>query len=311
MDIQKYRLFVEIAELGSFTQAARKLGYTQSRASHAIKSLETQLGFRLFVRKKRAVFLTEPGRALLPAARVLLQGSEGIAQVVNEINGLRTGKLVIGSYSSISAMWLPPIIRAFSAEYPDVSIQLQEGDTAQIEQWVRDGAVDFAFLSYRAGQDFRWIPMLDDELMAVLPPEDPLAELAAVPVSVLQERQFIMPGGLGTDYNIRSTLDEEAFSPRTRLTVLDDCAIISMVRYGLGYSILPRLILEEHGAVAMARPLSPPLHRTLGIGLGWGYPLSPAAGKFIACALEMFRHEAYASAGKLDEELLLNDENNS
>lgn len=293
MDIRRYQLFVEIAEAGSLTQAAKRLGYTQSRASHMVKSLETELGFPLFARKNRAVFLTEAGRALLPAARVLLQGNERIRQVAGRISGRRVGRLEIGSYSSIAALWLPPVIQAFSEENPQVSIRLREGNAQQLERWIDDGSVDFAFLSFRPEQTFRWIPMLDDELMAVLPPSDPLRGLPVIPVDALQGKRFIAPGGLGTEYNVHAALEPGRFMPETRLTAMEDATIISMVAHGLGYSILPRLILDSRPAEVAARPLAPSLHRTLGIGISRACPISPAAADFITCALKRYQHEAY------------------
>lgn len=297
MDIRKYQLFAEIAETGSLTQAAKQLGYTQSRASHMVKSMEEELGFPLFARKKRAVFLTGPGKALLPAVRVLLQGNERIQQEVSRINGRRTGRLDIGTYSSIAALWLPPIIRAFAADYPQVIIHLREGNAQQLEQWIDDGSVDFAFLSHRPEQNFHWIPMQDDELMAALPQGDPLGELPVIPAGALAERPFIVPEGLGSEYNIRAALGPEHFAAQGRLTATEDSTIISLVAQGLGFSILPKLILDSRPAEVIARPMEPSVRRTLGIGLGRACPASPTALDFISYALRMFQHPDYQSEG--------------
>lgn len=288
MDIRKYQLFVDIAETGNLTRSAERLGYTQSGVSHTLKSLEEDLGFPLFVRKKRGVYLTETGKVLLPAVRAMLQGNERIEQMVAELNSLQTGTVRIGSYASISAMWLPPIIRDFSQDYPGIVIQIQEGNVEAIERMLREGTVEFAFLSYRSQQDFQWIPMHEDELLAILPLDDPLAALPSFPVQRFQERPFIMPEGAGSDYSIQRILSAAGGKFPVRLSVMDDYTILSMVKHGLGCSILPRLILEEHHAGVATLSLDPPVFRSLGVAMMPGYTATPAARRFLRYAMRMF-----------------------
>ena len=124
MDIKKFQLFVDVAETKNFTRSGERMGYTQSGVSHILKSLETEMGFPLFVRNKQGVRLTKNAEAILPLVRALLSRYEILEQTVNNLNGLETGRLVIATYSSISVNWMPPIIYRFQEVYPGIDISL-------------------------------------------------------------------------------------------------------------------------------------------------------------------------------------------
>jgi DNA-binding transcriptional LysR family regulator len=107
MDLKKCEVFVQAIDTGSFSKAAEKSGYTPSGVAHMMNALEDEIGFPLLVRGHRGVMATETGKKLLPTLRELLRWNEQFRQTASEINGLETGTVMIGSYSSIATHWCP------------------------------------------------------------------------------------------------------------------------------------------------------------------------------------------------------------
>ena len=132
MDIERYSFFLQVVEDGNLTRAAQNMGYTQSGVSHILKSLETEIGFPLFVRTKQGVHLTRNAELLLPLVHTLLSANENLSQTIHDVCGVNSGSLVIASFASISIHWLPQIIRRFREMYPGITISLMEGGTDEI-----------------------------------------------------------------------------------------------------------------------------------------------------------------------------------
>ena len=113
MTLLTYQVFKTVADIGSFHKAADILGLTPSAISHAISSMETELGFSVMTRGKNGIALTNYGEHLLPYVNAVLNSDESLQQVIAEMNGLRTGKVKIGVFSSVCTNWLPDILRSF------------------------------------------------------------------------------------------------------------------------------------------------------------------------------------------------------
>ena len=145
-NIQKYMSFVKTVECGSFTKAAELLNYSQSGISRMIGDLEREWKLVLMERGKRGVRLTSDGLAILPYAKALIADYEKMQMQVDELNGLQTGIIRIGTFSSVATHWLPKIIKTFQADYPNISYELLMGDYEEIEEWVSSGRVDCGFL---------------------------------------------------------------------------------------------------------------------------------------------------------------------
>ncbi len=285
MDINKYRLFADVAETKNFTRSGERLGYSQSGVSHILKSLETELGFSLFIRTKYGVSLTPNAEFLLPLIRNILSETEKLEQTIHSIQGLETGKLTIGTYSSISAYCLPSILHEFKERHPHIDIFLKEGGADDIMQWIDGNIVDLGFLSLPRSRTLDWIPLGRDPLMAVLPKDYPLSEKNEFPMEVFEGKPFIISAS-GTDYDIHYALETTGIHPDLKYASMDDHAIISMGIHHLGISILPKLTLTYFEDKLTLLPLKPFFYRELGIGMRSYADLSPAARKFADFAKE-------------------------
>lgn len=289
MDTQKWAVLLAAAEKGSFSAAAEALGYTQSGITHMMNALEQEVGFPLLLRGRHGVRLTADAQALLPRIRALLQCEEALAQEMDGIRGLASGTLRVGAFSSILVGWLPRVLERFEAAWPGVHIELFDGYTDEMIMWLAEGRVDMAFCSRQQPSDsFDWIPLLHDRLLAVLPPEHPLAARGVIPLAAFAEYPYLE---FSTETFSRQAFAAAGVRPAVKSSFNHGMALISMIEHGLGVSILPEMLLRGRERVVV-RPLDPPLQRELWIALPAREKASPAANRFIECAL------AVARAGK-------------
>lgn len=290
MDLKKYELLVDVSETGNFTSSGDKLGYTQSGVSHIIKGLEREMGFPLFVRTRRGVSLTSNAKRILPLIRQLLSENSRLEQTISALNGLDTGVINIATYSSISINWLPKIIYEFQKDYPFIDIHMKEGGIDEIEGWIENNSVDFGFCSHRSSQEFDWIELHKDPLMAILPKDSSCSNNNSYKISAFENTPFII-SAMGIDYDIHMALTKSNVSPYIRFSSTDDHAIISMVANHLGISILPNLIIQKWLNLITALPLEPYSYRSLGIGVKSIEHISPASKKFIEYTKKIVKNE--------------------
>lgn len=280
MNILKYMAFIKTAEYGSFTKAAEVLHYSQSGISRMIGDLEKEWRVTLLERSRWGVSLTSDGSRLLARAQKLCEEYRKLQMEVDDLHGVQSGLIRIGTFSSVATHWLPNIIKAFQKDHPNIDYELLLGDYAEIEEWIAEGRVDCGFVRLPARPAFETIPLARDDLLAVLPEVHPLAESERVPASALCSEPFILlERGARTD--VTEIFEREGLSPRVRFTTWDDYAIMSMVESGLGISILPELILRRIPYRIVAKKLAVPAYREIGLALRKRESASLAVKKFI------------------------------
>ena len=180
-NLQKYMAFVKTVEYGSFTKAADMLHYSQSGVSRMIHDLEQEWKVVLLERGKAGVRLTGDGIKILPHAKAVCMEYEKLQMQVDELNGLRSGMIRIGTFSSVATHWLPNIIKEFQKDYPGIDYELLLGDYTEIEEWIAEGRVDCGFLRLPTVPDFETIFLDQDDLRVILPENHPLAECDVFP----------------------------------------------------------------------------------------------------------------------------------
>ena len=263
MDSLKVNVMIKALELGSMSAAADELGYTTSGVSQMITAIENELGFTLVTRSRGGISLTAAGEKIYPSLLAYSHADANLRQSASEVLGLETGKIVIGSFSSIASNWLPPVIKRFREDYPDISISLIEGIHDEIDEWMKSEQIDFCMYSYRESMDLEWIPLYEDALYAVVSPDHPFAGRESISPDELNGVPFIMPGR-GND-----------------LDVVENYSAISMVEAGLGISVMNELITEGRLNHVILVPFDPPQTISLGIAVQSMKDLSPAARIFI------------------------------
>lgn len=266
MNIQKYMSFVKTVEYGSFSRAAEILNYSQSGVSRMIADLEKEWKVVLLERGKGGVKLTSDGLKLLPYAKNLVAEYEKLQMQVDELNGLQSGLIRIGTFSSVATHWLPNIIKAFQKDYPNIDYELLLGDYTEIEEWIMEGRVDCGFLRLPAAPELETIFLEQDKLMAVIPENHRLAGCEKFPVSALCDDPFMLLEK-GAKAEVSEIFERCGLSPKIHFTTWDDYAIMSMVESGLGISILPQLILKRVPYHIIEKELDVPAYRNIGLAL--------------------------------------------
>ncbi len=280
MNIQKYLAFVKTVEYGSFTKAAEKLNYSQSGISRMINDLEQEWKVTLLERGKTGIKLTSDGTKLLPYAKNICNDFEKLQMQVDEMNGLQSGLIRIGTFSSVATHWLPNIIKEFQKDYPNIDYELLLGDYTEIEKWIDEGRVDCGFLRLPAKTDFETIFLEQDKLLAIIPENHPLKDCDKFPVKALCDEPFMLLEK-GAKAEISEIFERCNLVPNVHFTTWDDYAVMSMVESGLGISILPELILKRIPYKIIAKELDVPAYRNIGIALKSKKNASLAVKRFI------------------------------
>lgn len=179
IDTRQLRAFVCLARSGSFTKAGRELHLTQSAISHAIKSLETDLGSQLFHRQGKSVHLTHAGRELLPHAETILQSMTHARSVLGTLDQTPRGKLRIGCTTAAAQFILPTVFREFKESFPLYEIKVVTGETPDTIERLIKNQIDLA-VSLRAPDvsKLNCHSIFDDELEFLVSPLHPWAQKA-------------------------------------------------------------------------------------------------------------------------------------
>ena len=199
---------------------------------------------------------------------------------VDELNGLQSGLIRIGTFSSVATHWLPKIIKEFQKDYPNIDYELVLGDYKEIEEWIAEGRVDCGFLRLPTHPDFHAIFLEQDKLLAILPENHPLANCEKFPIHALSEEPFMLLEK-GDKAEISEIFERCNLVPNVRFTTWDDYAIMSMVESGLGISILPQLILKRVPYNIVIKELDIPAYRNIGLALRNKKTASLAVNRFL------------------------------
>ena len=280
MNLQKYMAFVKTVEYGSFTKAAEILNYSQSGISRMIHDLEQEWKVTLLERGRGGVSLTSDGMKLLPYAENVCREYEKLQVQVEELNGLKSGLIRIGTFSSVASQWLPNMIREFQKDYPNIDYELLLGDYSEIEEWILEGRVDCGFLRLPVHAELETIFLEQDRLMVVLPEGHRLAGCDRFPVNALVEEPFMLLEK-GARAEVSEIFERCGLTPKVHFTTWDDYAIMAMVESGLGISILPELILKRIPYRIVVKELEIPAYRSIGVALKEKKSASLAVKKFL------------------------------
>lgn len=280
MDSIKFQALLKAVEYGSLTRAAEELGYTQAGLTHMMNRLEKEIGLTLLSRTKSGVKLTTDGEELLPYMKKFTEESNSLDNAINNIKNNNNQVIRIAAYSSITNHWLPSILSSFRKDYPAIRFEIHVGQLDDVSNLVYNSEMDLGFVSHQDNMRCDWIHLSNDPMYAVLPKSEDFPG-KSVPIEFFEDKPFFMPT-YGFDHDIINVLKNNGVEPKINPTAVDDATVVSMVSHGLGYSILPKLILKGMNGSFVAKPVEPQSFRELGIIVKSKDSLSPAAHKFVA-----------------------------
>lgn len=266
MDDKKLRAMLAVVRTGSFSRAAEEIGYTQSGMTQMMNSLENEFGCALFLRGFNGVTLTPEGKQLLPYVEDVDSDMRRLRDEIELVNGGAQRPLRIGAYASISKNWLPSIIKDYRREHPDVSIELRVG-AEEIPDWLDANAIDLAMVDDSRKRGYRWIPLHEEALLAVVPIGGTFDNRESVTLDELALHPFIMTPLNQLKSSSGIALPDFSAHEKIVLDSADDAILLSLVEQGLGVTVLPELAVHGRAAKVRTLPLDPPLRWELGVVL--------------------------------------------
>lgn len=243
MTLLSYQVLKTVADQGSFRKAAELLGLTPSAVSHAVSSMEKELGFFVFNRGKNGVMLTNYGERLLPYVNAVLNSDESLQQAVAEFNGLKQGRIKIGCFSSVCTNWMPELIHAFAKSYPAIEMEIFQGTHDDVSYWIKNGVVDVGFLSVSSAGEIPIVPLYKDPLLCVVP-KGLRTRQGRMEVEELREYQFVTQRE-STDADIQNFMKEHDLNVTSNYHVVDDLSTVAMVAHGFGICLMPEMVMQD------------------------------------------------------------------
>lgn len=281
MDKINAKVFLKVAETGSFRKAADQLGYTQAGISYIISSMEDEIGLSLFIRDRAGVSLSQEGIQLLPYMKQLGAWEYQFQQAVDEIKDLERGTVRVQIFDSISIHWLPGIIRKFHHDFPGIRIELiSEEDSVRAEQMVLNGEVDCGFFLTKVLSKIDSFPLLEDPILAIVAPDHPLAKEEFFPLDQLGSYPYISMK-YENHTGIKDIFQKKKIVPNTAFDMDNDYAAMAMVSQGLGYAIFPKLLLQDIPYEVCCKEFDVPQKRMISIGTADIRSCSKACARFI------------------------------
>lgn len=247
MDLRSLNIFIEAAELGSFTRTGEKLGYSQPTVSFQIKQLEKELGVQLFDRIGHTVSLTDAGRDALPFAQSICQMSQEMI-LGSEARREPGGVLRLGMADSLCAPLIAGNFGKFNSQYPRVSLHISTGDTGQLLEYLDHNEVDMIVTMDDHVYDTNYVIADEEEIGVhfVASSRHPLAVQSGVMVEQLLDQPFLLTEK-GMSY--RRLMDEKlARNSREIQPVLETGRadlICALVEENAGIAFLPDYVTEE------------------------------------------------------------------
>lgn len=282
VDTSALNAFLAVADSGSFTAAAEKLFLTQPAVSKRIALLEQELDARLFDRIGRQVHLTEAGRALLPRARQVIRELDDIGRAIHSLSGEVAGTLRIGTSHHIGLHRLPPVLRQFSRDYPQVQLDIHFIDSEEAWEGVLHGDLELGVVTLPPTPDERVYSeaIWDDPLVFMAAPEHPLASETQVTLDMLTAYSALLPSPVTfTRRIVEALFREHDLSLNISMSTNYLETIHMMVSIGLGWSVLPATMLD--GQVVRLPVSEALMQRQLGFVRHPARSLSQAAQRFL------------------------------
>ncbi|MCW3481990.1 LysR substrate-binding domain-containing protein [Neisseriaceae bacterium JH1-16] len=250
MELRHLRYFLAVAEERHFTRAAERVGIQQPPLSLQIKQLEEELGTPLFLRQSRGVDLTEAGAAFVEEARAILARVDQAKTHIQRLSRGEAGRIRIGfAGATYFEPAVPALIRDYRSRYPDVQLQPEQSNTAELVQRLIDGEIDAAFVHTPIGADptLACLPLVDEAMLLALPASHPLSGEPAVPLAALADDTFILlPRAIspGLYDRLIAAFQQAGFTPRLGLEAPQIVSIVPMVAAGFGVSLVPRAVSQ-------------------------------------------------------------------
>jgi len=284
MTLTQLEIFSLVAELHGFTAAANRLGISQSAVSHALKSLELELGVELLRRHQSRVELSDIGQQLLLRARAMLGLANTLRQEAADARGMKRGTLRIGSFGPTSSIkLLPLILQQYRAAHPGIEVHIDEGPDRQVLQWLEERRIDIGFVVLPE-ERFDTVALIEDQMVALLPAAHPLAVHDSLSLKDLCDFPFVLTEAGSSDL-VSRLFTVARLTPNIRYRCSQLISTLDVVARGDAVTVVAEGSLPDQiDRRWVKKPLSPVVLRQVGLAVLDRRQASPATLAFIKLA---------------------------
>ncbi|NUF17249.1 LysR family transcriptional regulator [Acinetobacter lactucae] len=290
MTLKQLKAFLALARTLNYANASLELHLSQSALSLTIKSLEEELGGKLFNRNTRRVELTQEGKSLIPYAKKLLANWDEMENDVKQRFKLNRGTLSIASMPFVTHGILPEVIHQFLELHPNLSFSIQDIPNETIIEKVQDGIFELGICfepDLTEGLEFK--PLFEEDFLALLPKTHPLAQSSSITWQELCSNPFVT---LQKPSIVRYLVEQNCLRNNITLDLKVEChqisSLSSFVAYGIGVSAIPRHfakhIDKEHNVLIELKDES--IHKTVGIVYKKNFEISNISTQFIEALVQ-------------------------
>jgi len=285
--LHHFRLVDTISREGTLTKSASALHLTQSALSHQLKELEREMDIQVFDRRGKKMQLTEEGTRFLQSAQKILAEIRALEEDIHNSKNGKTGKINISTQCYTAYHWLPGIIKSYKVNSPDINIHIVSEATKRPLEFLLRGELDVALVrTQMVNNRIKYEAVFEDQLMAVVPKNHPLASKKFVEIADFEGTELILPA-YDPSYQdtpfIESLIQIQHVRPKNLHRIHYTDATIEMVNADLGISVMADWIVKPYLDTRdiVAIPLEPAVTRR-----AWYAATvlqSPAIQNFVAC----------------------------
>lgn len=305
--MQQLAYFVAVAQERHFTRAAELLGVAQPTLSKQVRVLERELGTPLFDRARGNIALSQAGELLLPLARRILTDVDTARRQVQELAGVRRGRVRLGATPSLMTGLLADVLAAFRRRFPDIELHVQESGSQDLVQHLSGGELDLALVIVPRRLSERGLvttPIIREDLVVVSSWEAPPPSVSgSLRVADLRGRPLVMfrPG-----YDLRDVTLEACraagFEPTLAVEGGEMDAVLRFAEAGVGLAVVPSMVLQSRPRLRRTSLTDPRLRRTVALAHRTGAAVPAAATAF---RLTLMDHLEALSGDQLGQDLEL------
>lgn len=287
MTLTQLEIFSLVAELHGFTSAANRLGISQSAVSHAIKSLEQELGVELLRRHQSPIELSDIGQQLLLRARAMLGLASTLRQEAADARGMKRGTLRIGSFGpTASIKLLPMILQHYREAFPGIEVHIDEGPDRQVLHWLDERRIDVGFVVLPQ-ERLDTFPLIEDQMVALIPARHALSSREHVSLADVCHDPFILTEA-GSAELVSRLFANAGLTPNTHYRSAQLLSTLDIVSRGEALTIVAESSLPAHAqGHYVKKPLWPAVRRQVGLAVLDERQASPATRAFIKLALSL------------------------